>query len=99
MEDDRMIREAKKRFEAAQRRRAKAVHDAATEHVTARVNELHHLVGITIAPEMVDVRRREELEAELLEAINRARAKADDSELADGDYTARRMAELLIPRL
>jgi len=98
MDDNSALQAIKERFDAEHLRRARAVHDASTEHVIARVNQLHSLVSISIAPEMIDLRRREELEAELLEAINRASAKALEAELDGCDPLVCRMTELLIPR-
>jgi len=88
---DKMAKEAEKKRAADLRRRALAVHEVKTEHVRARINELHHLVGLEIAPALVSPDKREQLEHAILDAVNQARSKLQTDEDRD---PIRRIIEL-----
>jgi DNA-binding protein YbaB len=89
---DKLIREGEKKRTKELTRRAKAVHEASTEHVRAQVNELHHVIGLTIAPKLLEA-GHDTLELEVRDAINLARKEVDKHTNTD---PVRRAAELLL---
>jgi DNA-binding protein YbaB len=92
MDLDQMIREGKEMRAKQLERRAKAIHEASTEHVRAQLNELHHVIALAIAPELIEA-DHDLLEREVREAINRARDEVDKHTNTD---PVRRAAELMM---
>lgn len=77
-----LLREGEQRRRVLLERKARAVHEGSTEHVRAKLNELHHVVGLTIDRELL-AGTHGDLEREVLEAVNLSRDRADEAAGSD----------------